>query len=492
MDVGEILGMLKQMNDRMTQELADAVKTEEEAIKEFHSLIAMKTESVKSLSKSIESKLERAGDLAVEVVRIREDLQDTEEAYTEDKAYLAELEHSCTNRKQEWAERSKTRLEELKALQETIAMLTDDDALDLFKKALPSPATSFMQVTATTAQLKRAALQVLRDAKPRHASDNTNLDFIGMAIRGDNGGFGHVQEMINDMIENLGKTQRSDDDKQTWCKGKLSAAADLKAQFERSISDLSSEIEQTQVALTTLKEELKALKDSIAALDKSVSQATEQRKAENAEYTNSQALSVASKQLLEFAKNRLHKFYNPKLHKAPKKEELTESERIFANSNSFVQVSRHQQTGEVAPPPPPEAFGAYAKKAEESNGVLAMIDLLIKELDQDSTQSKVEEKNAQADYEEAMKDASKKRATSVKSITAKMNSEAEVTDSLQTLEDKRASMQNKLKAKNEVLRSLHDDCDWLIKNFDARKDARASEVDTLKKAKSVLSGADYN
>merc|ERR1719440_685088 len=52
--------------------------------------------------------------------------------------------------------------------------------------------------------------------------------------------------------------------------------------------------------------------------------------------------------------------------------------------------------------------------------------------------------------------------------------------------------QGELLATNQYIQSLHNECDWLIQYFDVRKDARASEVDALEKAKAVLSGADYS
>merc|ERR1719428_2722869 len=47
-------------------------------------------------------------------------------------------------------------------------------------------------------------------------------------------------------------------------------------------------------------------------------------------------------------------------------------------------------------------------------------------------------------------------------------------------------------AKAEFIKDLHLECDWLISNFQVRKEARAGEIDSLKKAKAVLSGADYS
>jgi len=91
-----------------------------------------------------------------------------------------------------------------------------------------------------------------------------------------------------------------------------------------------------------------------------------------------------AKEILGFAKNRLNKFYNPKLYKPPPKEELSAEGRI-ADSFKLTQVG-------AAPPPPPAAPGPYKKKGEESTGVIAMIDLLVAELDKEMTEAKAEEK----------------------------------------------------------------------------------------------------
>merc|ERR1712183_565578 len=49
-----------------------------------------------------------------------------------------------------------------------------------------------------------------------------------------------------------------------------------------------------------------------------------------------------------------------------------------------------------------------------------------------------------------------------------------------------------LAATGQAIQALHGECDWLIKYFDIRSEARTSEIDALGKAKAVLSGADYS
>merc|ERR1719171_3399140 len=146
----------------------------------------------------------------------------------------------------------------------------------------------------------------------------------------------------------------------------------------------------------------------------------------------------------------------------------------------------------VAPPPAPEAPGAYEKKSEESTGVIAMIDLLVKDLDKEMTESKTAEKDAQADYETMMKDSQAKRAEDSKALADKQKTLADLQASLQSSEEEKASTSKEHGATVMYIQSLHNECDWLIQYFDVHKEARDSEIDALGKAKAVLSGADFS
>merc|ERR1719210_2995258 len=157
---GQIIGILKEMLDTMEKDLADITATEEKAIKDYQALAAAKSKEIQANSEAIESKLEREGQVRLEIVAIKEDLDDTTKSLAEDKVFLADLEKSCATKEAEWQERSKTRTEELLALADTIKILNDDDALDLFKKTLPSP--SLLQTLENTKEVKSQALKALR------------------------------------------------------------------------------------------------------------------------------------------------------------------------------------------------------------------------------------------------------------------------------------------------------------------------------------------
>merc|ERR1719329_10106 len=131
---GEIVGILKTMNDEMVQNLADTTATEESAIAAFEGLKAAKAKEIDALSKSIEEKMTRIGDIAVKVAEMGNELEDTKEDLEESKKFLAQLDENCAAKKKEWAAYQKMQGEELLALADTIKILNDDDALELFKK----------------------------------------------------------------------------------------------------------------------------------------------------------------------------------------------------------------------------------------------------------------------------------------------------------------------------------------------------------------------
>merc|ERR1719460_953853 len=364
-----------------------------------------------------------------------------------------------------------------------------------------------MQIQATAKNTRSKALAELHQFT-KHHPNSAQIGFIALALEGKKVGFEKVIKMIDDMIATLKIEQADDDAKKEYCAKELDAADDKKKGLERAVSDLETAIENAKEDIAKLGEEIATLKAGIKELDKNVLEATEQRKEENEDFKELMASDTAAKELMKFAKNRLNKFYNPKMYKAPPKTELSREDRIVENMSGtaapteapggiagtgievFAQVSQHSHR--EAPPPPPETFGAYSKKSEDSMGVMAMIDLLIADLDKEMTEAETNEKDAQGDYETLMKDSAAKRTKDSKLLGEKETIKAETEADLESAVDEKAATTKELMSTMQYIQSLHNECDWLIKYFDVRKEARASEIDALGKAKAVLSGADYS
>merc|ERR1719313_2496536 len=152
---GEIVGILKQMGDTMDKDYKDLVAAEEAAKKAFDELMACKQKEVDAAIKAIEEKIKRIGELGIEIVNLKEDLDDTTATFMEDQKFLADLKKNCATKEKEWAERQKTRQDELLAIADTIKILNDDDALELFKKTAASASASLLQVRVTNKQMVR-------------------------------------------------------------------------------------------------------------------------------------------------------------------------------------------------------------------------------------------------------------------------------------------------------------------------------------------------
>ena len=235
--------------------------------------------------------------------------------------------------------------------------------------------------------------------------------------------------------------------------------------LELKISDLEKATDEAKESVETLTSEIADLNAGIKKLDEQVADATEQRKEENAEFTETTAANNAAVELLGVAKNRLNKFYNPSQYK-----------------EGFAQV---------APGPAPD-IGKYEKKSEDSAGVIGMIDTLIADVKKEVQEMGVEEKNAQAEYETLTTDAAAKRASDSQSIKDKTAAKADLEANLVKYGEDTTATKKAVLGKINTLGDLHEECDWLLSNYEARVEARNGEIDALKKAKAVLSGADYS
>merc|ERR1719198_1788632 len=325
---GEITGILKQLGETMQKNLDSTTATEKDAVQTYEELMSAKKKEVEALTAAIETKMKRVGELGVEIVQMKNDLTDTEAQLIEDKKMLEDLEKDCKTKQDEWSTIIKQRQEELVALADTIKILNDDDALELFKKTLPGASFVQMQDEAAT---RSSALQALQRAQSMESDPRPHIDFIMMAIKGKKIGFEKVIKMIDEMVATLKQEQLDDENKQEYCKAQLDAADDKKKGLEHAIADLEAAIAADEEAIATLTAEIAALEDGIKALDKAVVEATEQRKAEHEDFTEVMAQDTAAKEIIQFAKNRLNKFYNPKLYKPPPKAEGAAKEgAVFA------------------------------------------------------------------------------------------------------------------------------------------------------------------
>merc|ERR1719426_451597 len=217
------------------------------------------------------------------------------------------------------------------------------------------------------------------------------------------------------MIKVLGEEQKDDDNMKSYCDKEMDKTGNEIKATSDAIESSEAAIDEMSEESASLADEIKRLQKEVKDMDKAVAEATEQRKEEHAEFITFQTENGAALQLIEKAKNKLFKFYRPNQYTEAPKKELTEEEKILAASGrsdmiataapdliagtsiAAVQTQLYAQLSETttddaaaAPPPPPATWDAYQKKDGKSNGVIALMDMLLKELQDGITEAENE------------------------------------------------------------------------------------------------------
>merc|ERR1719387_2275004 len=322
----QIVGIVSQMSETMEADLKESVANEESAKASFTSLVASKEEEIAAAQKAVEEKTARKGELAVSVAESKASLKDTEDARADDTAMKAELAAGCATRTTEFDAASKVRAEEIQAISETIEMLSGDDALELFKKTLPA-APAFLQLS--------SGLRL----KQRQAPAAPQTKFLMLKSRSGKDMNKIVQDIIAKMIANTEKKQADDDAKREFCLAEMAKTEREEKALAAKVGDLESDVAKQEDTIASLTAEIAALQQGLLDLDKSVAEATEQRKAEHAESLSTAASNQAALELLGMAKNRLIKFYQPSLYKAPPTTTVVDSPYGFVQLSSNYKKS---------------------------------------------------------------------------------------------------------------------------------------------------------
>jgi len=424
-------------------------------------------------------------------------LEDAQEEIANAGKYAEQLAKQCAEKEKEWAVRQQARADEIKAISEAIGVLNDDDALDVFKKS----AAGFVQQPALlqrshhrASRAKIAQAMLARVASKYHSVPmKLMLYTLKSKLKLKNaGGMDEVVKMIDDMVVLLGKQQTEDDHAKESCEKEFDIADDEEKAAKTKLGQLQAAMSEASDAITSLFQEISDLKKGIEQLDYSVAEATEQRKEEHVEYIEMVQMNEAAIGLVGKAKKKLQSFYNPSLVQTKAAASASAS---FIQAPSFVQVKAHSDDmslfgADVAPPPPPpETFGGEVKKNEKSAGVMGMMDAMVRDIENEVKDAEYEEKTAAKEYGELMSDSQATRAADSKAIVDKTAAKAEQEGKLMETKEALAAAAEDVKLSATVITDLHGRCDFIMQNYDMRKEARANEVDSLKNAKAVLMGA---
>merc|ERR1719160_2108957 len=160
-------------------------------------------------------------------------------------------------------------------------------------------------------------------------------------------------------------------------------------------------------------------------------------------------------------------------------------EEKIIEAGTFVQIKSHDEEDSD------DSFTGEYKKSEKSAGVIGLMDMMVRGIETDMKDAAYEEKTSQADYAKLMAESEETRAASSKGIVSKSASKATLEGKLEAEKETLAATNTDLDLIAATLGDLHMQCDFLLQNYDLRKEARTNEIESLKTAKAILSGANF-
>jgi len=450
---GEIVGLLKQLFEEMSGDLAEAQKKEQEATMAFNELRAAKTDQIESAEKMEEEKEDDLANSENALAEAKEDIEQEKKTLAENQKFLKKLKELCTDADKNFQERKSMRLKEIQAVSETIEILTADEARD----AMSGTYNFLQRSTVTVNRNRKMAANALRVAATKH--HDPRLSVLATSVELD--AFTKVKKAIDDMIATLKKQMEDEVKKSDYCKSELQ-------ENEMSIAKTSDEKASLEAHSAKLSEDIKALEDAIAAAKAEIEQlrvnlqrAGEDRLTANIDFQKTVADQTMTVEVLKKALARLAKFYDESLL---------------------------QKNAKQTPPVPQMEF----KKSAGSGGVMQMIEKLIQEAKELIVDSRKEEISAQAGYEATVADTNDSVTALQAQITSKTKAKVAATKEKQETEADIADAVAELEGLNKYNAELHADCDYVLKNFDVRQKARSEEIESLQQAKQILSGANLS
>jgi len=456
---GEIFGILKQMKETFETNLSASQKEELQNQAAYEDLKAAKEMEIKAGEEQKDTKTQELANTDSKLSQAKLDLEDTRNSLTADQKFLMNLKETCQQTDTEWEERQKARQEEIQACSQALAILSNDDAHDTFTKTF-----NFVQVAEKRdgATRDRAAALLRKTAKQLN---DPQLLALATKVRMDV--FAKVQAAIDGMVEELLKEKADEIKLKDFCVEGLNEnqkAQELKA---RDIDDLTAEIAQLTSSIDELAQSISGLQAEVAEMQLQLKRAGEDRELENKDFQATVADQRETQKLLTSALNVLKAVYAKK----------------------FLQTGAATQRQPAGPPPPP-GFKEY-KQAGGAGGVLGMIEQIIadtKTLEADAIKA---ETDAQKAYEAVVKDTNASIEQKTRDITNKTGEKAKAeADKTAAEEGKDSALNEQQMNKNEEA-DLHKSCDFTMKNFDIRQASRDQEVEALRQAKSILSGAKF-
>jgi len=476
-----VIELLKQLHQRFEADLLAAVKAETNAVNAYQLAAAARANEISATQKAKGNKEGAASEAQAAKTRADEDLISTQADLAADSALLSQTEQKCSTKEAQWAERSKTRAQELSAMEAAIKILSEVTGVRTEPPENPVPPPSPLSFLQTGGPgpggAAGRALQLLRRAAKEAKSKA--LERLAQEVSAHLGGpFDEVNNMIEKMIYHLMDEQKDEDEHKHWCDLEINKTDASLADKADKIAELQAKIAASEAYTQQLAEEIMAANEMVAKIEMHMKESTEIReigKKENAlaakDAQDAQAAIANAIAVLET--------------------HYKESGMIAKESWELVQTRRAGEPAELPETPSTwdASYTGVTDPTAAGSGIIAVLQATNENFAKMEADTMAQEASDHHFYEEEMKDCAIEKATRLKEAEVKAAEKQRQADKTATLSAERKHVEEEHEATTQYLADLQKACVEGSSTYDDRKAARQKEIDALHEAKDILKAA---
>jgi len=460
-----IQGMLGDMYLTFSANLESDTLEEADRNADYEKLSATLEETNNQLKDTRERKESEKAEAEAMLADTTKMYEETEKQREADIEFFGETKKACLEKHEEWTERVKMRDSELAGIDKALEILTSDESRALFAKSI-QPGVGFLQIEEASSAPATHAYNTVRNIVKK--SHSFRLAALAVKIRAAKAGhFDKVISDINKMLDTLAKEGAADQDKKDQCLEEYQSIAKTTNDLDWKIKNNKAQIAKLEKLIEMRTQEKDDANKKIKETNKYIDDITADRKAEHEAYNQAKKDDNDAVTVLNKAKEAFTAFY--------KKQgiEMIQQEPAFERSEDDA---------------PDASFTKKGSNQNASKNILQLMDYIIEDVTDELANSKKDEETAQADFEDE-KAAAEKLVSDLKdkvvglenTIAKRIQSKKEENvDKKENNGDRDAELKYEAKIK--------PDCDWILKAFDQRAEARAAEAAGLTTAKEFLAG----
>jgi len=475
----EVMGILKNMRDTFTKNLAEARATEKERLAAYKRLMKILTEAQDEMTKSYESKQEELGGNDLTLANKKQQLADAKKQKASDEVFLEKLIPMCKDKTSEYDKRKILRANEETAIAEAISILNSDAAFATYgtvdATSSRGGALQFIQLRAVHKHMsgkentRKMIQQVLQNAAKD--ANSARLSKVLAKVQAENP-FDEVLDEIDKMLELIKEEAKQDKENLDWCYSERDENHAEKKKLKGEMESLEEGIDELDKSInhpkTGLKTQIAEREDALEKNNEAQKTETASRLEENIAYQKDVKNLVDAEKLVEKAIKVLKAYY----------EDLEKK----AMGTGFIQED---------PAPPSTWDNKYAGQSKEASGeggVIVNLEVILDNTKLEEKEAHSDEEQAQHEYEDSMtalKEEQKKGEKNLASLQEQLaEAEKDLTDAEEDLKKTTAAHD----AVVAYLLKIKPGCDFITENFDLREQNRGIEEAALEKAIKLIKG----